>query len=107
MNLSEKLIDKIREVNKQYDGVIDKAIKGGRFKLLFKNDNLIGFFTWREIWKDGKLHIYIQNLNIDPDHQKEGFSLTELKRFFREKYNHNYRFVYWYNGRRQRYCYGG
>ena len=108
MSLSERLISKLKEVNIQYDGVIDKAIAGDRFKLLLKDDKVIGFFTWREIWKDGKLHIFVQNMNIDPDHAKVGsFSLTSLKKFFRERYKHNYRFVYWYNGKRKRYCYGG
>ena len=45
----------------------------------------VGFFTWSEIEKNGKLHIYISNMWID-EMQRNKTSLLYLRKFFRDKY---------------------
>lgn len=45
----------------------------------------VGFFTWFEIRKNGKLYIYINNLWVQPEHRKKT-SLFWIRKYLKNKY---------------------
>ena len=104
MSFSEKLINRLLEYDKNTEGEIITAINEGKFKPIFRNNEWVGFLCWREIWKDGKLHIYINNLYIDEQYRTKE-NILNLRDFFRKKYRGNIRFAYWKNKRRDDFTY--
>ena len=86
-----------------YEGIAD-AVANGKIRAIIRNGVTIGFFTWREIYKNSKLYIYIENMCIKRQHRYP-LNLLSLKRFFRGYYQGRYEFVYWHSQKRDRFYY--
>lgn len=99
------LTEKIKELDDKLYGEISEAIKDQKFKPIIKNGVWIGFLTWQEKWKDSQRHIFIRNMFIDEKYRSKE-NLLFLRNFFRKLYKNDFRFVFWHNGKKNRFAYG-
>jgi len=65
---------------------LEEAIYNQSFRIIRNDeDKEVGFFTWFENVKDGKLCIFINNMLILKEHKGE-YNLCKLRSWFREMY---------------------
>ena len=86
-----------------YESIAD-AVANGTIRAIIKNGLVAGFFTWRPIYKRGKLFIYIENMCIKRKFRRSS-NLLFLRKFFREHYFQRFEFVYWHNAKKDVYIY--
>lgn len=82
MELKEFLTDEVK-----------RGIKEAQAENHFAWIGDVGFFTWFEIKKNGKLYIYINNLWIKPE-CREHIPIFWIRKFLKEKYP-NAEYGYW------------
>lgn len=63
----------------------------------------VGFFTWLEIVKEGKLYIYIGNLWVEPSARGKT-PLFWIRKFLKDKYP-NLVFGYWHRDKDNKFFY--
>ena len=91
-NVLEFLTDEVKQD-------IKEAQQEGHFKWI----DDVGFFTWFEYRKNGKLYIYINNLWIQPENRKK-IPLFWIRKFLKDKYS-DIQFGYWHNEKKNRFFY--
>ncbi len=99
----EVLVD-LLDVKPEQRDEAKKSIKQSIYEGKFQNIKDIGFFTWREVWKYGTLHIYIENMFILPTERKTR-NLLSIRSFFRDKYPIGVKFFYWRNKKKWKFFY--
>jgi len=63
----------------------------------------IGFYTWSEIRKNGKLYIWVTDMYIIPEERNKP-RFFEIRKFLKEKYP-DAEFGYWWSRKRNRFYY--
>lgn len=86
-----------------YESIAD-AVANGRIRSIIKSGEVIGFFTWKEVYKNDKLFVFIENMCVKRQF-RSATNLLFLRRFFRSFYNERYEFVYWYSQKKKGYYY--
>ena len=97
MSLIEHLLEDV-----DFNEDICERIVDDKFDFIEK-DKEIGYYTWKEVWKDGNMWVFIDNLFIEPKERNKG-NLLFLRKHFRDKFPNAYLF-YWYSDKRKNYEY--
>ena len=71
------------------------ALAGNRVRVLYKFGIPIGFFSWREFYKENKQYIYIENMCVKKKYRNAANFLS-LRKFFRKAYP-LMEFGYWHS----------
>lgn len=93
---------RVRDRYDTYESIAD-AVVDGNIKAIMRYGLPIGFFSWIEKKKDGKLFIFINNMLIKRKFRNKT-NLLFLRKFFRYKYP-DMDIAYWWNDRRDRFTY--
>jgi len=81
-----------------WDDIADEVYLGN-FRYLFKYGESTGFYTWKEIWNDSKLYVFINNMCC-----WEKSNLLSIRKFLRERYP-DAEYLYWHSKKHDRFFY--
>ena|SRR3990167_1458261 len=100
------MVDEGLEVPSRYDTYesIADAVSNETIRAVMRNGITIGFFTWRQIVKNNKLYIYIENMCIKRKYRHSS-NLLFLRKFFRTYYQDRFEFVYWDSQKKSKWIY--
>ena len=103
-NLLNFMLHEGVEIKENHDDLIkefDKALNDGRVHFIHKDGNEIGFLTYEQRFKDGKVKLLINKCLIYKKF-REQFSLIGLREYFRQMFSVDF---CWKSKRRNRMCY--
>jgi hypothetical protein len=82
---------------------IYECIEKGWFQFIVKDNRRIGFITWHEVWKDRKLHIFVNNMIVFKEFRNRN-NLLNIRRFFKDRYPERC-WAFWHSRKKKKFIY--